>query len=340
VVFENPKVFFLFVPLSFFLVASGILGWSGKKEIAEIFQLNLRPLKKTQIQKYLTAGILLSLLVGALALPKLPFFAVGSAQKKGHIALLVDVSGSMAARQDPGSPDRLGRVKPILYEIVNGMEDLGEVKISLHGFTSIARSQVPFVGKEDYTYLKESIKRVLAVNSTPGSGTSLGHAVSNVVEKFPQEDKVKLIILFSDGEAFIGWTRGIHETERAWIDEALMKARKEGVKVITVGVGEREGAKIPLYDTNKKFTGEHGKLREVDYVSYLEEEGLKEIADRTGGRYFFENNREGLATFIKENLGPANADGAAKKVKGYRSIAHWFLLVCFPLWLVLVRYYH
>jgi Ca-activated chloride channel homolog len=339
-VFENPRTFLLLLLLPIFLFGSGFLGWMAKKEIAELFHLNLRFLTRRQVGKYVTAGVLMALLVGALALPKLPFSSSGPTKKKGTIALLVDVSESMAAKKDPGLPDRLERVKPILYEIIDSMEELGEVKISLHGFTNIARSHVPFVGKEDYPYLRESIKRVLDINSTPGSGTSLGRPISNVAEKFSQDDKVKLIILFSDGEAFIGWTTGIHETERGWIEEALKKTREEGIKVITVGIGEREGAKIPQYDTRGEFTGAYGKLRGVDYITSLEEDGLKEIASRTGGKYFFEKDRDGLTKFIKENLVSANADKMTKEVQGYRSIAHWFLLGCLPLWVFLVRRYH
>ena len=218
------------------------------------------------------------------------------------------------------------------------MEELGEVGISLYGLTSIARSHVPFVGKEDYPYLKESIKKVLGINSTPGSGSSLGRPISNVAEKFSQGEEVKLIIFFSDGETFIGITSGIHAIERGWIEEALEKAREKGIRVITVGVGEREGAKIP-FDDEGGFTGEFAKLQGVDYISYLEEEGLKEIAARTGGRYFFEGNREGLIEFIEENLALATPEGVTEEVKGYRSIAHWFLAGCLPIWVVFARRY-
>ncbi len=338
-IFENPDVLWLLLILPFFLFGLGLLGWMAKKEIAEMFQLNLRRLKRSQVEKYIIAGVLMALLIAALALPKLPFSSLGAPKRTGEITLLVDDSASMAAKKDLHSPNRLERAKSILYEVIDSMEELGEVKISLHGFTSIARSHVPFVGNEDYPYLRESIKKVLDVNSTPGQGSSLGRPILNVQGKFSQEEKVKLIILFSDGETFIGITRGIHQIERDFIEEAIKKAREEGIKVITVGIGEREGARIPFYDTKGVFTGEYAKLQGVDYISYLEEEGLKEIASRTGGEYFFEENGEGLIEFIEENLVSATTEGVIEEVKEYRSIAHWFLLGCLPIWVVFARRY-
>jgi len=338
-IFENPGALWLLLALPPLLLGLGLWGWKAKKEIAVMFSLDIRRLRRKQAQKYGIAGLLLALLVVALALPKIAFTAPATPQKTGEIALLVDVSTSMAAREDLDSPSRIERAKPILYEIIDSMEELGEVRISLHGFLDMARSLVPFVGREDYRYLKGSIRKVLDINCTPGEGTSLGQAIGNVAGKFSPDEKVRIVILLSDGEAFIGWTRGIQETERGWIEEALEKARDEGITIITVGVGEPEGAKIPLYDVHGEFTGDYAKLRGVEYISYLEEDGLREIASRTGGRYFFEKDRDGLIEFIEENLTSAGTEAVAAEVKGYRYIAHWFVLAALPIWVIFARNY-
>ena len=336
-IFENSSALWLllvFPPLFFGL---GLWGWKAKQEIAVVFPSVLRRLKKKQVEKYIIAGVLMALLIVALALPKVAFSASLASGKTGEIILLVDVSTSMAAQKDLNSPSRLARVKPILYEIIDSIEELWQIKISLHGFTNIARSHVPFVDKEDYPYLKDSIKIVLNVNSTPGSDTSLGQPILNVAGKFSTGEQAKLIILFSDGEAIIGAKRGVNETERNLIEEALQGAIEEGIKIITVGVGELDGAKIPIRNPSGDFIGEYAKLRGVDYISYLEEDILKEIASRTGGIYFFENNLEGLTEFIEENLVSTAVEGVTKEVQIYRPIAHWFLLAAFPVWVVFVR---
>jgi Ca-activated chloride channel family protein len=334
-ILENPGALWLLLVLPFLLLGLWRVGWTAKKDLAVMFRLDLQSLKTSLVEKYILAGVIMALLVAALALPKLSFSAPRTPQRAGEVVLLVDVSASMAAQEDLGSPNRLERAKPILYEIINSLEELGEVRISLHGFTRMARSHVPFVGREDYPYLKASIKKVLGINSTPGEGSSLGWSILDVVKKFSPDEKEKIIILLGDGETFIGLTRGMHDVERGWIEDAITQAREQGIKVITVGIGEREGARIPLYDAYGG-TGEYAKLGEVDYVSYLEEEALQEIATRTGGRYFFEEDREGLIEFIEQNLAAVPVE-IREEVKEYRYIAHWFVLGALPLWVVFVR---
>lgn len=336
-IFENAGALWLLALVPFFLFGLGGWGWRARKRTAETFQLDQRLPKRRQVEKYLLAGVLMILWVGALALPKLAFSAVAAPKKSGEIALLVDVSGSMGAQKDLDSPSRLARVKPMLEEIVDRMEAWGKVRLSLHGFTSIARSHVPFVGKEDYPYLRESIQKVLEINSTPGEGTSLGRPILDTADKFSPEQKVKLMVMFSDGEAFVGITRGIQETEIGRIQEAIKKAEEAQIKIITVGVGEREGAKIPQYDAYGGFTGEYGRLRETHFVSSLEEEGLMEIASRTGGKYFDERNWEGLIPFLEENLANAPTTETREQVKDYRSVAEWLVLDALPLWVLFAR---
>jgi Ca-activated chloride channel family protein len=335
--FEDPGAFWLFLFLPFLLFGLGLWGWVVKREIAEMFRLNIRRLRGSQVAKYAMAAILMALLVVALALPKLAFSSIQTSKKTGEIALLVDVSASMGAQKDLDSANRLERAKPILGEIVDRMETLGEVRISLHGFTSIARSHVPFVGREDYSYLRESIKKVLDIQSVPGTGTSLARPVLNVVEKFSDYEGAKLIVLASDGEAFLGVTRGVQEIEREWLDEAVQKATEKGIKVVTLGIGEREGARVPLYDAKGTFTGVYQKLQGIDYVTYLEEDELKELAARTGGAYFAEQDREALLTFVEEALPPAPATQAADETIDYRYVSHWFLLAALPAWIILAR---
>jgi hypothetical protein len=338
-IFENPGALYLLMALPPLLFGLGLWGWRAKKEAAVLFLLDLWHLRRKQVEKYIIAGILMALLIVALALPMIAFSSFATPEKTGEIVLLVDVSTSMAAQKNLGSLSRLERVKPILYEIIDSMEDLGQVKISLHGFTDIARSLVPFVGKEDYPYLKESIKKVLDINSTPGKDTSLGQPILNVAGKFSIDEQTRLIIIFSDGEFFSWGKREMSNTERGFIEGAVLKALGEGIKVITVGIGEREGAKIPLYDINGKFTGKYSQLVGVDYISYLEEDGLEEIASRTGGEYFFEDNLGGLTEFVKENLSSATAPGVTKEVKVYHSISYWFVLAALPIWVVFARRY-
>jgi hypothetical protein len=326
------------IPVSlFFLLGLGVWGWRAKKEIARLFRVDLGRLKRKQVAKYVTAALLIALLVFALASPRLPFSVVSSPTKTGEIALLVDVSRSMAARKDLNSPSHLERVKPILNDIVNHLQELGGVRIALYGFTNMARSHVPFVGRQDYPYLMASIDKVLDINSTPGSGSGFGRPISDVSAKFSRDAKIKLIVLFSDGEPFVGVSRGMLGTERGLFEQAMTRARLEGIRVITVGVGESAGAKIPVYGAEGAFKGEYARLHDADLRFFLKREVLREIASRTGGRYFAENDRRGLIGSIKENLDSAPFEEITEEATEFRSIAKWLILACLPFWVFIAR---
>lgn len=331
-IFENPGALLLLLLLAFFLSGSALLGWRARKETAEIFQLNLKIQKKSQVEKYLIAGVLMSLLIGALASPRLPFSFIRDPIRSAEIALVVDISLSMAAKKDLVSPHRLERIKPILHEIIDSMEKMKGVKISLHGFSNISRSLVPPVGIEDYSYLRESIDKVLGIYSVPGSGTGFVRTIVNVIEKFSSEEEgVKLIILFSDGENSM-------VVESRFI-EAINKAIEENIRIITVGVGEIEGAKVPLYTPEGTFTGEYAKdWRGFQHLSYLQEEVLIEIATQTGGRYFYEEKRAELIRYLENTIIEGSGE-VPEEFKDYRSVAHWFILGALALWVFFSRRY-
>lgn len=334
---ENPNVLWL-IPLSvLFLVGLGAWGWRVKKEIGELFHVDLHRMKGRLIRKHIAAGLLIALLAFALASPKIPFPVPPVQSKTGEMALLVDVSTSMAARKDTKSPSSLERVKPILNEIVDHMQELGGVRIGLYGFTNMARSHVPMVGKQDYPYLKASIDKVLDVNSTPGSGSSFGRPILNVSGKFSKNAKIKLIVLFSDGEVSEGVSRGMQGTERGLIEQAMIRTGLEGIKVITVGVGERKGAKVPIFNAEGDFTSSYAQLHDANLYFYLREEILQEIASRTGGRYYAENDRRALIGFIKESFDLAPLVEITGQPTEYRSIAPLLILVCLPIWAVVAR---
>jgi hypothetical protein len=335
-IFENPNVLPLLIVLPLALAVLGWRAWRIRKEVAAAFALELAPQRDRQVEKYVVACLLVGLIVLAIALPKVQAVAIAGPAKTGEVALLVDNSGSMAAQKDLNGPHRLARAKTYLYEIVDALSQVGQVKISLHGYTNIARSHVPLVGKEDYGYLKESIRQVLDINSTPGQGSSLGPPILTAAAKFSKGEQAKVIVLIGDGEPFVGATRGLRDQERAEIEQAVQKAKEDGIKIIAVGVGEREGAKIPIRNAKGEFTGEYYKLQGLDYVSNLEESLLIDIAARTGGKYFYEGDRRGLVEFLVEQL-RSTGETATQEFKVYQSVAHWFLLAALAVWVLFAR---
>lgn len=337
-IFENPGLLWLLLAIPVFLVILGVWGWGRKRAVIAIFPSVYNSLWKKQLEKYILAGVLMALLVLALALPKIAYTAPPIEQMSGEIILLVDVSGSMGAQSQPYATSRIDRVKPILLDIIERMDELGQVKIGLCGFTNMARSHVPLVGSEDYPYLEESVRRVIDIYSVAGSSTGFGGPILDTLAKFSEDATSKTIIMVSDGDPFYWGASTVTEKEQQLIEDAIVAAGEQEVAIITIGVGEREGAKIPLYDSNGDFTGNYAqKEKGVDYIFYYRDDLLKDIADRTGGKYYFENNLTGLTDFIETHLETVYMEEVHEEEELYRYVAHWFLLVALPFWLVFAR---
>lgn len=326
-IFESPAAFWL-LPAVILVLILGFWGWKTKKEIARIW-LDEKKIKTSQIKKYILVLVIVLILILAISVPKIPFGVPASAQKEGLIIPMVDVTASMAAQKDLDSSNRLERVKPMLYRMI---DEFPKARFYPFHFTSLARSLTPPLAKKDFPYLKGSIERVLDINSVPGAGSSLGTAILQVLDKIPKEEKVKIIVVFSDGEFFQGWGTS---TEDPKLDLALRKAAQENVRIITVGIGEKEGSKIPLYDQEGEFTGKFAEYDGRIFVTKLEEEALKLTASRTQGEYFFEDDFKGVIDFLNKNLGDSNAPDQ----EHFRDISYLLLIPAAVLWIIFAGFY-
>lgn len=337
-IFENPNLLWLLVVLPVFLLVLGYWGWRKKRQVVAIFPSVFNNLWKKQLEKYVLAGIVMALLIVALALPKVAYTAPPVEQKSGEIILLVDTSGSMAAQPEPYTPTRMDRAKPILLDIIEKMEEFGQVKMGLFGFTNIARSHVPIIGIEDYSYLAASVRKVLGVYSTAGGSTSLGNPILNVLPKFSEDATSKTIIVVTDGDPFFWGESRVTDDEKESIEAAVAAAIEQDVTIITIGIGEREGAKIPLYNTEGEFTGNYAqKEKGVDFIFFYHDELLRDIAARTGGKYYYEQDLTGLNDFIELQLDTVYTEEIHEEQELYRYISHYFLIAAIPFWLIFAR---
>ena len=104
--------------------------------------------------------------------------------------------------------------------------------------------------------------------------------------------------------------------------------QESGVVVQTIGIGSPEGA--PIFDAalNDFKKDENGNT----VISKLNEKELKEIADKTGGKYFLFSNADMVSNGVM-----ATIDQMEKKqtgsggVRTYNAYFQWFLLASFLL---------
>ena len=210
----------------------------------------------------LIAGILF--LIIALVRPKWGFHWEDIKRTGIDIIVAVDVSKSMLARDI--QPSRLERAKRKVHDLCGMLE--GD-RIGLIAFAGTSFVQCPLT--LDYGAFNMFLE-YLTPDLIPVPGTAIGDAIRKAVESFSrQERKSKALILITDGED--------HDSNPL---DVVKEAKKEGVKIFTIGIGSDSNTPIPLGEGSGGFLKD--KTGNV-VMSRLDETILQKIALETGGSY-------------------------------------------------------
>ncbi len=189
------------------------------------------------------------------------------------LVIALDVSASMLA--EDVAPNRLGRAR---NEIKRLLSDLRGDRIGLVVFAGDAFIQCPLT--TDYGAIRLFLD-VANPDLLPTPGTDFGAAMRMAIQAFdapsattaPEATLSKALLIVSDGENHV-----------AEVDEILATARDKGITVFTAGVGDVDGAPIPMYNATGQRTGYKRDLEGQIVHSRLEEAGLKELS--ADGAYF------------------------------------------------------
>ena len=180
-----------------------------------------------------------------------------------NIMLTIDVSGSMA-EQDfdlQGRPvTRLKMVKSVVNDFIQKRPD-DNLGLVIFGSEAYLYTPLSF-DKKTLRSLFDEVSIGIA-----GEQTAIGDAIAKAVEGVsaaPADSRI--VILLSDGYSNAGVVS---------VNEAIELAKKQNVKVYTIGVGSNQ-------KTVQSFFGTFA----VNPSLNLDEATLQEIARQTGGRYF------------------------------------------------------
>ena len=190
--------------------------------------------------------------------------------------LAMDISGSMLARDF--EPDRMTAAKEVAAAFIN--DRIGD-RIGIAAFAGEAFTQSPL------TTDKNSLIPMLARlrSGIIDDGTAIGNGLATAVNRLREsEAKSKGVILLTDGVN----NRG----EIAPLMAADIAADM-GIKVYTIGVGQRGKAPYPVVD---RFGEISYQMMDVE----IDEETLTEIATRTGGKYFRATDKDKLKAIYDE----------------------------------------
>jgi Ca-activated chloride channel family protein len=189
-------------------------------------------------------------------------FDIQTIEKQGsNIFIAIDVSKSMLASDI--SPNRLFRAK---LEIAKLIDKLDGDKVGIIVFAGTSFLQSPLT--HDYGMVKEWVQQI-DVDSITAEGTSIKSAIETAIRGFSfLESNEKYLVIVSDGEE-----------QDQQTNELAAEAKKQGIKIISIGIGSAEGAPISYND--ELIKDKNGKL----VISKLNESLLKDIAKITDGKY-------------------------------------------------------
>jgi Ca-activated chloride channel family protein len=233
------------------------------------------------------AGLAWLLLIVASARPQWLGDPVERAVSGRDLMMAVDLSGSMAISDfmlEGQQVDRLTATKSVAGQFI---ERRAGDRIGLILFGDLAYLQAPlsFDRKTVRTLLDES------VIGLAGEKTAIGDAIGLAVKRLrenPADQRV--LILLSDGANTAGEVKPLQAAELA---------AREGLKIYTIGVGADEMLVRDFFGT-----------RRVNPSEDLDEDTMKAIAEKTGGRYFRARDTRELAEIygLLDQLEPVEKD--------------------------------
>ncbi len=290
-VFESPWAFAFLVPLFFAIYRVFRRSLSGKFPIfpraAELS--GKKSYRQTMIPPILFfVGMLL--LVIAAARPVTLLSQTKRTADAIAIEMTIDISGSMesldfATAVNPGKT-RLDVVKETFSEFVSKRPD---DLIGIVTFGGYATTRAPLT--TDHEALVEMLESVYVPGARKGDMasreetlTAMGDGLAMACARLNSATNMqsRIVILLSDGASNYGIVSP---------DEASSLARQLGIKVYTIGIGSPGGMSPVSFG---------GFRLNIPSRSEFDEEGLRKIADNTGGRYFNVTSEQEMEKALEE----------------------------------------
>lgn len=283
--FEDPIFLWLLCILPV-LILIRLIGWRRR-------HAKLKKLGDPELLKQLMPGIskyrptvkfclllsALALLIVMLARPQMGSKISHDKRQGIETIICLDISNSMLAEDVVLS--RLDKSKMLVENLVDNFTN---DKIGLIVFAGDAFVQLPITS--DYVSAKMFLQ-----NITPGliqtQGTNIADAIDLASKSFTQQNNVgRAIVVITDGEN--------HEPGAT---EAAAAAKKKGINVFILGIGNSTGAPIPM--------GDGGYLKDHSgntVMTALNENMCKELAQAGSGQYIHVDNTSDAEKILNDDL--------------------------------------
>lgn len=283
--FEDPIFLWLLWILPV-LVLIRFIGWRRR-------HAKLKKLGDPELLKQLMPGIskyrptvkfslllaALGLLVVMLARPQMGSKISHDKRQGIETIICLDISNSMLA--EDVVPSRLDKSKMLVENLVDNFTN---DKIGLVVFAGDAFVQLPITS--DYVSAKMFLQNI-SPSLIQTQGTNIAQAIDLASKSFTQQNNVgRAIIVITDGEN--------HEPGAT---EAAAAAKKRGINVFILGIGNTQGAPIP--------TGDGGYMKDNTgntVMTALNEQMCKELAQAGSGQYIHVDNTSDAERLLNDDL--------------------------------------
>ncbi|SDK83109.1 Ca-activated chloride channel family protein [Salinimicrobium catena] len=223
------------------------------------------------------------------------------------VVFALDVSKSMLAEDI--APNRLEKSKQLVTQIIN---NLASDRVGIIAYAGSAFPQLPIT--TDYGAAKMFLQ-AMNTDMISSQGTAIKEAIELATTYFNDEDQTnRILFLISDGED--------HEGQ---VEEIAEEAAREGIRIVTIGVGTAKGGPIP--EKRRGVTQSYKKDNSGQTViTRLNAETLKEIANAANGEYIDGSVTTEVVeqvTTILQNMDKKEFE--SQQIAEYKSQFQWFL---------------
>ena len=303
----------LVIPI-LFLVYLIFRRWQ-KKSISKYFDINtinfLSPeiSKSKPLLKFIIISIALLMLVISLVNPKIGTELKTVKREGVDIVFAIDVSKSMLAEDI--APNRIIKSKRIVSELLN---NLGSDRVGIIAYASTAIPVLPIT--TDFSSARMFLES-LNTDMLSSQGTSIAEAINLSKNYFNDENQTnRVLCVISDGED--------HENQNNNLSDI---AKESGITIISIGVGSKNGAPIPIKENNIVKSYKKDEKGEV-VITKLNENMLNDMATQTGGIYFKGDNTSLVVNSIVDELKEMDKqEFESKQFVSFKDQFQWFLFV-------------
>ena len=265
--------------------------------------------RRSQAGNILTAlrWLALAVFVAALAQPRLSKSTTEVKASGIDIVVALDLSGSMTTQDYVEGDQRVDRFDLAKSVLIKFVKERPNDRIGLVVFAAQAFIASPMT--LDHDYLLENIDR-LQIGTINSDATAIGDGLMTTLNRLRElKSKSRIVVLMTDGGNNSGKIDPITATEAA---------RTLGVKIYTIGLGNRE------------------LVEQMNLpASYLpDEDTLQKIAQLTGGVFYRADSSEKLNSIYDQIDKLEKSEAVVSKYTQYKDLFSWFILAGFLLLLV------